>query len=176
MLARVLTSDFELTALGRKIVKAFTGIYALAIVFMCFVPQNYLPQVKAFSTPGIIQFGRLYLLPVPFNSFVNARNVNSLADYFWILLQNAANIFLLFPLVLGFLFLYQTWRSYQKALLYSFYLSLTIECSQLILDLLIDAQRVFEIDDLWTNALGGLLAYCCYRWLRVTYVARNEID
>ncbi|MGG6495876.1 UNVERIFIED_CONTAM: VanZ family protein, partial [Bacteroidetes bacterium 56_B9] len=41
--------------------------------------------------------------------------------------------------------------------------SLFIECTQLLLDLLIDAQRVFEVDDLWTNTLGGVLAYGLYR-------------
>ena len=45
---------------------------------------------------------------------------------------------------------------------YSFYLSLFIECTQLLLDLLINAERVFEVDDLWTNTLGGVLAYGTY--------------
>ncbi|WP_409119631.1 VanZ family protein [Streptomyces acidiscabies] len=37
-----------------------------------------------------------------------------------------------------------------------------MEFTQLILDLLIDAGRVVEVDDLWTNSLGGLLAYWTY--------------
>ena len=45
---------------------------------------------------------------------------------------------------------------------YSFGLSLFIECTQLLLDLLINAERVFEVDDLWTNTLGGVLAYGTY--------------
>ena len=44
-------------------------------------------------------------------------------------------------------------------------MSLTIEVGQVILDLLIDANRVFELDDLWTNTLGGLLALAVYRLL-----------
>ena len=44
-------------------------------------------------------------------------------------------------------------------------MSLTIEVGQVILDLLIDANRVFELDDLWTNTLGGLVALVVYRLL-----------
>ena len=44
-------------------------------------------------------------------------------------------------------------------------MSLAIEVGQVILDLLIDANRVFELDDLWTNTLGGLLALAAYRLL-----------
>ncbi|CYU21932.1 glycopeptide antibiotics resistance protein [Streptococcus suis] len=49
---------------------------------------------------------------------------------------------------------------------YSFCISLFIECTQLLLDLLIDAQRVFEIDDLWTNTMGGILAYFTYSLIK----------
>ncbi len=50
-----------------------------------------------------------------------------------------------------------------RAIKLAFYLSLSIELTQIVLDLLIDANRVFELDDLWTNTLGGLLAYLTYR-------------
>ena len=36
-------------------------------------------------------------------------------------------------------------------------MSLWIESSQVLLDLLFDANRVFELDDLWTNTLGAYL-------------------
>ena len=61
------------------------------------------------------------------------------------------------------LFLRGEWRSLKAVLSYTFCFSLFIECTQLLLDLLIDAQRVFEVDDLWTNTLGGVLAYGLYR-------------
>ncbi|MDQ0221501.1 VanZ family protein [Streptococcus moroccensis] len=165
-MTRFLTPDFELTPKGQRVARWLTGIYGFLVALMCFLPQDVFPEVKEVSTPGIMQIGRLYILPVPFNSLVNANQVESPLDYFWILLQNVANIFLLFPLVLGLLFLFPKWRSWQKALLYSFYISLTIECTQLLIDLLIDAKRVFEVDDLWTNALGGLLAYVVYMGLK----------
>ena len=52
-----------------------------------------------------------------------------------------------------------------RVLLATFIMSLTIEVGQVILDLLIDANRVFELDDLWTNTLGGLVALGVYRFL-----------
>ncbi|HEM4291872.1 TPA: VanZ family protein [Streptococcus suis] len=155
-------ADGNLTMLGRQICKTLAGAYALAIVLLCFLPQTWYPQYKDFSTPGIIQIGRLYLLPTPFNSIVNGDKVDSLADLGWIFLQNFTNIFLLFPLVFLLLFLFKKWRSLRAVIRYSFCISLFIECTQLLLDLLIDAGRVFEVDDLWTNTLGGVLAYLLF--------------
>jgi len=47
-------------------------------------------------------------------------------------------------------------------------MSVWIELSQIVLDLLFDFNRVFEIDDLWTNALGGYLAYLCFKWVQAS--------
>ena len=152
----------ELTPLGRRWAKIMAGAYALAIVCMCFLPQSWYPQYKDFETPGIVQIGRLYLLPTPFNSIINGDKVDSLYELWLIILQNLTNIFLLYPLVLAFLFLSEKWRSLRAVMRYSFGLSLFIEWTQLLLDLLINAERVFEVDDLWTNTLGGILAYGTY--------------
>ncbi|EJG70162.1 vanZ like family protein [Streptococcus pneumoniae 2081074] len=51
---------------------------------------------------------------------------------------------------------------------FSFLVSLGIECTQLILDFFFDFNRVFEIDDLWTNTLGGYLAWLLYKRLHKT--------
>ncbi len=159
-------ADGNLTLLGRSIIKGLAGVYTLAIVLMCFLPQSWYPQYKNFDTPGIVQIGRLYLLPTPFNTLINGDQVDSLYDLWLVLLQNLTNIFLLSPLVLLLVFLFEKWRSLRAVVRYSFLLSLFIECTQLLLDLLIDAGRVFEVDDLWTNTLGGVLAYTTYKlWL-----------
>lgn len=167
--------DGNLTKLGRRICTTLAGVYALAIVLLCFLPQTWYPQYKDFSTPGIIQIGRLYLLPTPFNSIVNGDKVDSLGDFGWIILQNATNIFLLFPLVFLLLFLREEWRSLKTVIVYTFCMSLFIECTQLLLDLLIDAQRVFEVDDLWTNTLGGILAYGLYILLMKWWKTSTEL-
>ena len=53
----------------------------------------------------------------------------------------------------------------KKSALFSFLVSLGIECTQLVLDFFFDFNRVFEIDDLWTNTLGGYLAWLLYKQL-----------
>lgn len=152
-------ADGELTPLGRDLMVIFVAICTIGVALLCFLPQSFYPNPKQISTPGIVQYGNVYLLLTPFNSVVNGHQIQDLEDLFWIILQNVGNIFLLYPLVLGVLFLCGRWRGWKKALLGTFVMSLSIETSQLLLDLLIDAKRVVEFDDLWTNSLGGLLAY-----------------
>ena len=166
MIKAFLQKNGELTPLGQRWAKIMAIAYALAIVCMCFLPQSWYPQYKDFETPGIVQIGRLYLLPTPFNSIINGDKVDSLYELWLIILQNLTNIFLLYPLVLAFLFLSEKWQSLRAVMRYSFGLSLFIECTQLLLDLLINAERVFEVDDLWTNTLGGVLAYGTYLLIR----------
>ncbi|CIV62441.1 Glycopeptide antibiotics resistance protein [Streptococcus pneumoniae] len=83
----------------------------------------------------------------------------------WIFLQNILNVFLFFPLIFQLLYLFPNLRKTKKVLLFSFLVSLGIECTQLILDFFFDFNRVFEIDDLWTNTLGGYLAWLLYKRL-----------
>ena len=138
-------------------------LYSLSIVCFCFTPQPQLPT--GVETPGIQTFGRLVFLLTPFNSFWKLGEVTSLTQLFWIFLQNALNILLLFPLVFQLLYLYPNLRKMKKILFLSFLLSLGIECTQLVLDFFFDFNRVFEIDDLWTNTLGGYLAWVLYKGL-----------
>ncbi|HEM3625449.1 TPA: VanZ family protein [Streptococcus suis] len=172
---KLFQANGNLTKLGRWICTTLARVYALAIVLLCFLPQTWYPKYKDFTTPGIVQIGRLYLLPTPFNSIVNGDKVDSLGDFGWIILQNATNIFLLFPLVFLLLFLREEWRSLKAVIVYTFCMSLFIECTQLLLDLLIDAQRVFEVDDLWTNTLGGILAYGLYILLMKWWKTSTEL-
>lgn len=172
---KLFQANGNLTKLGRRICTTLARVYALAIVLLCFLPQTWYPKYKDFTTPGIVQIGRLYLLPTPFNSIVNGDKVDSLGDFGWIILQNATNIFLLFPLVFLLLFLREEWRSLKAVIVYTFCMSLFIECTQLLLDLLIDAQRVFEVDDLWTNTLGGILAYGLYILLMKWWKTSTEL-
>lgn len=148
------------------ILRLGVAVYSLCIVCFCFTPQPQLPS--GVETPGIQTFGRLVFLLTPLNSLWNLGEVTSLLQLFWIFLQNALNILLLFPLVFQLLYLYPNLRKTKKILFLSFLLSLGIECTQLVLDFLFDFNRVFEIDDLWTNTLGGYLAWVLYRKLNVT--------
>ena len=145
------------------ILRLGVAIYSFCIVCFCFTPQPQLPT--GVETPGIQTIGRLVFLLTPFNSLWNLGEVTSTIQLFWIFLQNALNVLLLLPLIFQLLYLNPRLRKTTSVILLSFLLSLSIECTQLVLDFFFDFNRVFEIDDLWTNTLGGLLALAAYRLL-----------
>lgn len=147
------------------------AIYSLCIVCFCFTPQPQLPT--GVETPGIQTFGRLVFLLTPLNSLWNLGEVTSFGQVIWIFLQNILNVFLLFPLVFQLLYLCPNLRKTKKIVFLSFLLSLGIECTQLVLDFFFDFNRVFEIDDLWINTLGGYLAWVLYRKLNVTKLTKE---
>ena len=147
----------------KKILSLGILVYSLCIVCFCFTPQPQLPT--GVETPGIQTFGRLVFLLTPFNSLWKLGEITSLLQLFWIILQNALNILLFFPLIFQLLYLNPKLRKTKRVILFSFLLSLSIECTQLVLDFFFDFNRVFEIDDLWTNTLGGYLAWVLYKLL-----------
>ena len=157
-----LQSNGELTVKGRKILTWGSIFYILLLCLMCFLPQ--VPE-KGMETPGIQQFGRIVVLLIPFNSFINLGQITSFFQLIKVFVQNIMNIFLLSPLIFQLLWLFPKMRSAKRVLFASFSMSLFIECTQILLDILIDANRVFEIDDLWTNTLGGYLAFLFYKFL-----------
>lgn len=161
-LNNLLKTDGELTVKGRTFLAWGSIFYILLLCLMCFLPQ--VPE-KGMETPGIQQFGRIVVLLIPFNSFINLGQITSFFQLIKVFVQNIMNIFLLSPLIFQLLWLFPKMRSAKGVLFASFSMSLFIECTQILLDILIDANRVFEIDDLWTNTLGGYLAFLFYKFL-----------
>ena len=99
-------------------------LYSLCIVCFCFTPQPQLPT--GVETPGIQTIGRLVFLLTPFNSLWNLGEVTSFLQLFWIFLQNALNVLLLFPLIFQLLYLIPALRKTKKVIWLSFLLSLSI--------------------------------------------------
>ena len=160
-LNNLLKTDGELTVKRRTFLTWGSILYILLLCLMCFLPQ--VPE-KGMETPGIQQFGRIVVLLIPFNSFINLGQITSFFQLIKVFVQNIMNIFLLSPLIFQLLWLFPKMRSAKRVLFASFSMSLFIECTQILLDILIDANRVFEIDDLWTNTLGGYLAFLFYKF------------
>ena len=158
--SNLLKTDGELTVRGRTFLTWGSMFYIFLLCLMCFLPQ--VPE-KGMETPGIQQFGRIVVLLIPFNSFINLGQITSLYQLIKVFVQNVMNIFLLSPLIFQLLWLFPNVRNTKRVLSVSFAISLFIECTQILLDILIDANRVFEIDDLWTNTLGGYLAFLLYK-------------
>lgn len=161
-LNNLLKTDGELIVKGRTFLTWGSIFYILLLCLMCFLPQ--VPE-KGMETPGIQQFGRIVVLLIPFNSFINLGQITSFFQLIKVFVQNIMNIFLLSPLIFQLLWLFPKMRSAKRVLFASFSMSLFIEGTQILLDILIDANRVFEIDDLWTNTLGGYLAFLFYKFL-----------
>ncbi|MDK7057676.1 VanZ family protein, partial [Streptococcus agalactiae] len=82
--------------------------YILLLCLMCFLPQ--VPE-KGMETPGIQQFGRIVVLLIPFNSFINLGQITSLYQLIKVFVQNVMNIFLLSPLIFQLLWLFPKLRS-----------------------------------------------------------------
>ncbi|GAB2021187.1 VanZ family protein [Pseudolactococcus yaeyamensis] len=156
----------NLRAPFQKNVKVLAVCYTIAICLMCFLPQSVYPTLKSVETPGVQHFGRITAILTPFNTLVHFGKIPNLVDLIFIILQNVANIFLIFPLVFALCLLKPSIRYFKKVLLISFLMSLSIETTQVILDLLFNFNRVFEVDDLITNTLGGMLAYLLYQLVR----------
>ena len=163
----------NLQAPFQKIVKVLAVCYTIAICLMCFLPQSIYPTLKSVETPGVQHFGRITAILTPFNTLVHFGKIPNLVDLFFIILQNVANIFLLFPLIFALCLLKPSFRQFKKVLVISFLMSLTIETTQAILDLLFNFNRVFEVDDLITNTLGGVLAYLLYKLIRSVTTSWN---
>ena len=161
-LNNLLKTDGELTIKGCTFLTWGSIFYILLLCLMCFLPQ--VPE-KGMETPGIQQFGRIIVLLIPFNSLVNLGQITSFFQLVKVFVQTLMNIFLLSPLIFQLLWLFPNLRNTKRVLSVSFAISLFIECTQILLDILIDANRVFEIDDLWTNTLGGYLAFLFYKFL-----------
>ena len=166
MMSKFLNKTAELTSLGHKIVKLCVVLYAMAICLMCFSPQITIDSIEIHN---VIYYGRLRFLLVPFNTFIIFGQLDGAWEIFWVIAQNVMNVLLLFPLIFGMITLCPKFRTWQRTTLLAFGISLSIETTQLVVDLLYNANRVFEIDDLWTNTLGGLLAFFTYQWFVKQY-------
>ena len=169
-LKRGLIDHTELTKRGRRLLQSGSFFYFILLCLMCFLPQHPEPGME---TTGIQHFGRLVVLLVPFHSLMNFGQITSVIQLIKVILQNVANVFLLSPLVFQLLWLWPWLRSRKRVLFFGFAMSLWIESSQVLLDLLFDANRVFELDDLWTNTLGGYLAYLGFQYFRARLLAKN---
>ena len=128
-LRNYLTSDGELTAQGRRLLVAGSWFYFLMLCMMCFIPQVPDPDMQ---TPGIQYFGRIVVLLVPFNSFVNIGEITSLLQLLKVFIQNLANIFLLSPLIFQLLWIFPKLRKTEKVVWLSFGMSLSIEVTQIL--------------------------------------------
>lgn len=92
--SNLLKSDGELTVKSRAFLISGIIFYTILLCLMCFLPQ--VPE-KGMETPGIQHFGRLVVLLIPFNSFVNLGQITSLLQLVKVFAQNVMNVFFAQP-------------------------------------------------------------------------------
>ncbi|QBO37204.1 VanZ family protein [Periweissella cryptocerci] len=69
------------------------------------------------------------------------------------------NVILLVPLVIFISFYWPQLNNFKSAVQIAFFGSLTIELIQLVMNLFYISNRLFDVDDLILNTLGGIIAF-----------------
>lgn len=152
-------------------------LYLLTIYFLVILP---LPDIKEVHWTA----GMIHLKPFSFlfdlireSSF----RITNPATYLKALLEPCFyvvffNILMTMPFGAYLRYYYQL--SFKKTILYSFFLSLFFELTQLTgLYFIYKAPyRIFDIDDLFLNTLGGMLGYCLSKRIVCHLPTRREID
>ena len=110
--------------------ESFSIAFALSIFALLL--KNNLPWGWKLQVFSILD--AWFFLLTPFNSFWKLGEVSDMGQLCWIFLQNILNVFLLFPLIFQLLYLLPNLRKTRKVILFSFLVSLGIECTQLVLD------------------------------------------
>ncbi|WP_261378929.1 hypothetical protein [Streptococcus sp. sy018] len=96
-----MTRTYPISQKAKGVLRFLLGLYLIVIALMCFIPQ---PTISGGKTPGIFYVGRVPLLLTPFNTLLRFSEITDGFSLMWVLGQNLANIFLLYPFFLIFFF------------------------------------------------------------------------
>lgn len=127
-------------SLRREIAVHSMFVYLLCVVKLTFTPLNF----NLFHTNRVIS-----LVPVV-ESVRMLQNVNLSTSLY----NLVGNLVMLMPLGFLLAYIYPRARSVRSIALYSFAMSLSIESLQYL-----SATRIFDIDDIILNTLGGVIGY-----------------
>lgn len=148
---------------GRRIEQRSVAVTTGSLLFALYLSQ--LVAATLFPLPiemSVIDRGRA-MAAAGFGPGNNVVLFNTVRDFAeseaGFINQIVGNFLLLVPLGLMVPLLWQTFRSWQRAVLLVVFATLAIEFSQLGISTLLGyTYRSFDVDDLWLNALGGTLA------------------
>lgn len=146
--------------------------YLLCAYFLVILPLPPIEEVAQYQTPT------MQLIPFSFVEDLRIAWQGSLLH--WIkqpaFYQAAFNLLLLFPLGLYLRYYFQC--SIKKTILLSFLVSLSFECLQLsgLLGVYPRPYRLFDVDDLLINTLGGTLGCLCTPLFAYFLPKRDVLD
>jgi glycopeptide antibiotics resistance protein len=153
-------------------------LYLLCAYFLVILPLPTFTEVRALTFP------RMQLIPFNFiNDFINKSGFvwNNTGTYLMALKSNAFiqpvfNIILTIPF--GIYLHYYFKCNILKTIIYSFLLSLFFELTQLsgLYFIYPRSYRLFDVDDLFCNTLGGFVGYYIGNLFNKILPSREEID
>lgn len=159
------------------IIYSFT-LYFICAYFLVILPLPKVSEVALLTTP------RMQLIPFSFifdfinNTSFDITNIHTYfiaikEKYFFVPLYN---IFLTFPF--GIYLRYYFKCNLKKVIFCTLLLSLFFELTQLsgLYFIYPRGYRLFDVDDLILNTLGGLIGYLCFRPFQNILPKRDEID
>lgn len=154
------------------------AFYMTCAYFLVIFPMPPIEQVRQMTTPSVNLklFGNIpEILQVEDFSPHSFRDILSFFRR-WKGLEPLCNIILTFPF--GFFLRYYFKKSLPKTVLFSFLLSLFFELTQLsgLYGIYPRPYRLFDVNDLFNNTLGGLLGWLTAPLLAYFLPSRDDID
>ncbi len=153
-------------------------LYMLNVYFLVILPLPSFEYVANLTTPT------MELVPfTPFIAFLKSNALNPTQPSTWITAFRVSsaytslfNIFMTIPF--GMYLRYYFKCSLKKTMILSFFLSLFFELTQLssLYGIYPRPYRLFDVDDLFTNTLGGVLGYYFVGGLMNLLPSRDQID
>lgn len=153
-------------------------LYLLAAFFLVILPLPSKEAVLKMPTrsPQLVPF--TFIKDIMVTTSLNLKNPSTYLKFLKAptVYTVIFNLFLLFPF--GVYLHYYFEKKWYQVLIMSFCLSLFFEITQLtgIFFIYPKAYRLFDVDDLMINTLGGLLGFFCTKPLTIFLPSRKELD
>ncbi|KRN28031.1 VanZ family protein [Liquorilactobacillus mali] len=139
----------------------------LTISINVYTPRTYLELIRSANGFG-------YFDSIEWHPLEMYKTIYTAASQYTIV----GNLVMLIPLTLFISLLWENKATFKKMFAISFLTSLTIESSQLLLSYIYLEHRLFDINDLLQNTLGGVIGFLIFLALRKmvpSLVSRRKI-
>jgi glycopeptide antibiotics resistance protein len=157
-----------------NLIKGLFVFYLLCVAQLTTSINIYTPWTYWHLIRGAGGFG--YLTNIEWHPLEMYKTIYTSASQYTI----AGNLIMLLPLTIFISLLWPHLASWKKMLKISFFTSLTIETSQLIFSYFYLEHRLFDLNDLLQNTLGGLAGFGIFLIIRklstsVSYQGRHRL-
>ncbi|EJE99307.1 VanZ family protein [Liquorilactobacillus mali] len=144
----------------RNILKGSFLLYLICVAQLTISINIYKPQTYVGLIRSVNGFG--YFDSIEWHPLEMYKTIYTSASQYTIV----GNMVMLIPLTIFISLLWEDKATFKKMLVISFLTSLTIESSQLLLSYVYLEHRLFDINDLLQNTLGGVIGFLIFLALR----------